>query len=87
MSWPANETAERRWLFLLELDLGTEAVLRALSPFPGQGAEVSRLELETRNGRARLAVEAGGLDHDRAALLQRRLAQVAAVRSVTAGWR
>ena len=88
MSWPADHGgAGRNWLFLLEVESGTDALLRALSPFPAQGAQVARMALEVNGDTARLEVEAHGLDSDKAAYLRSRLQQVTSVRSVAAGWR
>lgn len=88
MTWPANDDgAGRNWLFLLEMASGTDILIKALSPFPAQGAEVARMALQVEGDVARLEVEATGLTADKAAHLHKRLQQVAAVRSVAAGWR
>lgn len=90
MSWPAN-TADpsppRAWRFLIELDAGSDALVRTLGPFAHQGAEILRLTLAPSESAVRLEVEAGGLDPGRADHLRRRLAGMPAVRSVSAGWR
>ncbi|RAK52482.1 hypothetical protein [Phenylobacterium deserti] len=88
MTWPANDSgATRNWLFLVEMEDGADALLRALGPFPAQGARVARMAMEVSGDIARLEVEANGLDEERAAYLRTRLQQLASVRSVAAGWR
>lgn len=78
---------DRRWLFVVEMEPGGDTLLRALTPFPVQGAQVTRLDLRTGDGVARLEIEAAGLCGGRAGRLQARLQGLAGVRSVASGWR
>lgn len=89
MTWPSNAAgrAEQRWLFVIELDEGTEALLRTLASFPAQGAQVATMALHREAGLARLEVTATGLDELRASHLRTRVAALACVRSVGMGWR
>ena len=48
-----GEVEDRRWLFVVEMEPGGDSLLRALTPFPVQGAEVTRLDLQTDGGLAR----------------------------------
>jgi hypothetical protein len=82
-----REPAERRWIFVLEMAAGGDLLLRALSPFPVQGAAVTRLDLRTEGGLSRLEIETGGLPSHRAEHLHARLQALAGVRSVACGWR
>jgi hypothetical protein len=79
--------AERRWLFVVEMSPGGDGLLRALNPFQVQGAEVTRVEMRTDGGEARLEIEAAGLCGDRAERLHARLQTLKGVRSVACGWR
>jgi hypothetical protein len=87
MSGEKRKPAERRWVFVLEMAAGGDLLLRALSPFPVQGAEVTRLDLHTEGDLARLEIETDGLPAHRAEHLQSRLRTLAGVRSVACGWR
>jgi len=82
-----REPAERRWIFVLEMAAGGDLLLRALSPFPVQGAAVTRLDLRTEGGLSLLEIETGGLPPHRAEHLHARLQTLAGVRSVACGWR
>lgn len=77
----------RRWVFVLEMAAGGDLLLRALSPFPVQGAAVTRLDLRTDGEAARLEIETDDLPAQRADHLQSRLRALAGVRSVACGWR
>ncbi len=77
----------RCWLFVVEMDPGGDGFLRALAPFPVQGAEVTRLDLRADGDLARLEIEAQGLCGGRAGRLQARLQTLTGVRSVACGWR
>ncbi|MBU1378191.1 MAG: hypothetical protein KKE02_12415 [Alphaproteobacteria bacterium] len=87
MSGDKRSLPERRWVFVLEMATGGDLLLRALSPFPVQGAEVTRLDLQTVGGLARLEIETDGLGAKRAEHLHARLQALAGVRSVACGWR
>jgi hypothetical protein len=87
MSAEKPSLSQRRWVFVLEMAAGGDLLLRALAPFPVQGAEVTRLDLQTAGGLARLEIETGGLPAQRAEHLQSRLRTLAGVRSVACGWR
>lgn len=87
MSGEKRSPPERRWLFVVEMAAGGDNLLRALSPFPIQGAEVTRLDLQTRDGAARLEIETEGLAAQRAEYLRARLQALTGVRSVACGWR
>lgn len=78
---------ERRWLFVVEMASGGDSLLRALNPFQVQGAEVTRVEMRTAGGTARLEIEAAGLCGDRAGRLHARLRALKGARSVACGWR
>lgn len=82
-----GEVEDRRWLFVVEMEPGGDGLLRALTPFPVQGAEVTRLDLRTDGGLARLEIEAAGLCGGRAGRLQARLQALKGVKSVACGWR
>lgn len=79
--------ADRKWLFVLEMAAGADGLLRALTPFPVQGAEVTRVNLQTTGGLARLEIETDGLPAHRAEHLRARLQTLSGVRSVACGWR
>lgn len=87
MSGEKRVPPERRWVFVLEMAAGGDLLLRALSPFPVQGADVTRLDLQTDGDLARLEIETGSLPPRRAEHLQSRLRALAGVRSVACGWR
>lgn len=87
MSGEKRSLPDRRWLFVVEMAAGGDNLLRALAPFPVQGAEVMRLDLQTDGGLARLEIETGGLAGARAEHLRARLQALAGVRSVACGWR
>lgn len=87
MSGEKRGLPERKWLFVLEMAAGGDLLLRALSPFPVQGAEVTRVDLQTDGDLARLEIETGGLGAQRAEHLRTRLQALAGVRSVACGWR
>ncbi|WP_296595022.1 hypothetical protein [Phenylobacterium sp.] len=78
---------ERKWLFVVEMAAGGDALLRALAPFPVQGADVQRVDLHTEGPTARLEIETAGLGAHRAEHLRARLQALAGVRSVACGWR
>jgi hypothetical protein len=78
---------ERKWVFVLEMAAGGDLLLRALAPFPVQGAEVTRVDLQTMGGLARLEIETDGLPLHRADRLHARLQALTGVRSVACGWR
>lgn len=82
-----RDRPERRWLFVVEMSAGGDTLLRALTPFPVQGAEVTRLDLQTEGGDARLEIETKGLPAQRAEHLRARLQTLTGVRSVACGWR
>ena len=52
---------DRKWVFVLDMAAGGDLLLRALAPFPVQGAEVIRLDLQTDGDCARLEIETQGL--------------------------
>ncbi|TAJ70507.1 MAG: hypothetical protein EPO51_18460 [Phenylobacterium sp.] len=87
MSGEKRSLPGRRWVFVLEMAAGADLLLRALAPFPVQGAEVTRVDLQTADGLARLEVETDGLASQRAEHLRARLQGLAGVRSVACGWR
>jgi hypothetical protein len=93
MTWPANAPVamglpqEGRHIFLIEMDAGPDALLRALGPFALHEATVVGLDIEHRDGRQTLRVEATGLCRDLAARLGRKLQALPAVRGVGTGWR
>jgi len=87
MSSGKRDLPERRWLFVVEMAAGGDTLLRALTPFPVQGAAVLRLDLRTDGDRARLEVETEGLPAQRAEHLRARLQALAGVTSVGCGWR
>ena len=87
MSAEKQGLPERRWLFVLEMAAGGDTLLRALTPFPVQGAAVMRLDLQTAGDRARLEIETDGLPAHRAEHLRARLQTLAGVSSVACGWR
>lgn len=87
MSGEKREPPGRRWVFVLEMAAGGDLLLRALSPFPVQGAAVTRLDLQTEGGLARLEIETDSLPPHRAEHLHARLQALAGVRSVACGWR
>jgi hypothetical protein len=87
MSAEKQGAPDRRWVFVLEMASGGNLLLRALAPFPVQGAEVTRLDLTTQGEMARLEIETGGLAAHRAQHLHARLQTLAGVRSVASGWR
>lgn len=87
MSSAKPSPPERKWVFVLEMAVGGDLLLRALAPFPVQGAEVTRLDLQTDGDHARLEIEADGLGDKRAYHLRARLQALAGVRSVACGWR
>lgn len=95
MTWPANSPAATvipfpqggRHIFLIEMDAGPDALLRALGPFALHEATVTDLALEHRDGRQTLRVEATGLCRDLAARLGRKLESLPIVRTVGLGWR
>lgn len=87
MSGQKRSLPDRKWVFVLDMAAGGDLLLRALAPFPVQGAEVTRLDLQTDGGRARLEIETQGLAAKRAELLHARLQALAGVRSVACGWR
>jgi len=87
MSGDKRGVPERRWLFVVEMAAGGDSLLRALAPFPVQGAEVRRLDLQTEGELARLEIETDGLGAQRAEHLRARLQALAGVRSVACGWR
>lgn len=78
---------DRKWVFVLEMAAGGDLLLRALAPFPVQGAEVTRLDLQTTGDTSRLEIETHGLAINRAHLLHARLQALAGVSSVACGWR
>lgn len=87
MSDEKRSLPDRKWVFVLDMAAGGDLLLRALAPFPVQGAEVTRVDLQTEGGRARLEVETQGLPARRAEHLHARLQTLAGVRSVACGWR
>jgi hypothetical protein len=95
MTWPANARPatvlpfpdEGRHIFLIEMDAGPDALLRALGPFALHEATVTGLDLERRDGRQTLRVEAMGLRRELAARLGRKLEALPVVRTVGLGWR
>ena len=95
MTWPANAPAAAvipfpqggRHIFLIEMDAEPDALLRALGPFALHEATVTGLDLEHRDGRQTLRVEAVGLCRDLAARLGRKLEALPVVRTVGLGWR
>jgi hypothetical protein len=91
MTWPANAAAAfpegGRHIFLIEMENGAEALLRALGPFALHEAVVTALDLEHREGRQTLRVEATGLCGGLAARLGRKLEALPVVRAVGLGWR
>lgn len=95
MTWPANAPTAMvvpfpeggRHVFLIEMDAEPDALLRALSPFALLAATVTSLDLEHRNGRQTLRVEATGICRDLAARLGRKLEALPVVRTVGLGWR
>lgn len=87
MTGEKPSSPERKWLFVLEMATGGDILLRALAPFPVQGAEVTRLALQTEGAFARLEIETGGLGARRADHLRARLQALAGVQSVACGWR
>lgn len=87
MSGEKRGLPDRRWLFVVEMAAGGDNLLRALAPFPVQGAEVMRLDLQTDGDLARLEIETDGLAAARAEHLRARLQALASVRSVACGWR
>lgn len=87
MSEEKRSLPDRKWVFVLDMAAGGDLLLRALAPFPVQGAEVIRVDLQTNGGRARLEIETQGLAAPRAEHLHARLQALAGVRSVACGWR
>jgi len=87
MNGEKRDLPERKWLFVLEMASGGDLLLRTLAPFPVQGAEVTRLDLQTDGADARLEIETNGLAAHRAEHLRARLQTLAGVRSVACGWR
>ena len=87
MSGEKRSLPDRKWVFVLEMAACGDLLLRALAPFPVQGAEVTRLDLQTDGDRARLEIETVGLASQRAEHLRMRLQALAGVRSVACGWR
>ena len=87
MSAEKRSLPDRKWVFVLDMAAGGDLLLRALAPFPVQGAEVTRLDLQTDGGRARLEIETHGLAPGRAEHLHARLQALAGVTSVACGWR
>lgn len=87
MSAGKQSPPERKWVFVLEMAAGGDGLLRALAPFPVQGAQVIRLDLQTEGPDARLEIQTDSLAASRAELLHARLQAIAGVRSVACGWR
>jgi len=87
MSAEKRSLPDRKWVFVLEMAAGGDLLLRALAPFPVQGAEVTRVDLRTDGDGARLEIETHGLAAARAEHLHARLQALAGVRSVACGWR
>lgn len=74
-------------VFLIEMDAAPDALLRVLGPFALQGAMVTGLDLNRREGRMELRIEAEGVEAQAADQLGRRLEALPIVRTVGVGWR
>jgi len=82
------KTETRRcWIYVLEMDIGVDVIVRALAQFPGQGAEITRLNLQTDGPIACLEIQAESLADDRAEQLRLSLAQLAGIRHLSCGLR
>lgn len=86
MTWPANDGDVGRHVFLIEMDAGPDALVRALGPFALHEARVVGLGLDHGDDRMRLRVEAAGVCADLARRLGLKLEALPAVRAVGVGW-
>lgn len=86
MSWPSNGGGEGRHVFLIEMDAGPDALMRALGPFALHEAKVVGLGLDHGDERMRLRVEAAGVCADLARRLGLKLEALPSVRAVGVGW-
>jgi hypothetical protein len=78
---------QTRWRFLVDAHVGSDTLIRVLTPFAVQGAELCDVTL-TRTARGlSISLEVEGLGHGRAELLLRRLEALPVVRHVGLGWR
>lgn len=73
--------------FLIQARPEADIVLRVLTPFAVQGAQILSLAAEQGPGATSIRLEAGGLDADVAGQLVARLRAMPAVTTVGLGWR
>jgi hypothetical protein len=76
-----------RWRFVVEAHPDCDALIRVLTPFAVQGAELTEVVLAQAAGGLSISVEAAGLDRVRAETLLRRLEGLPVVRRIGLGWR
>lgn len=79
--------AQTRWRFLIEADAIADALIRVLTPFAVQGADLAEVTLARAEGGLAIRIEAEGLDARRAQILLRRLEALPVVRRAGLGWR
>jgi hypothetical protein len=79
--------AATRWRFLVEAHAEADALVRVLTPFAVQGAQLIEVRLDRAGGDLAIHVEAEGLEAVRAETLMRRLEGLPVVRRVGLGWR
>jgi hypothetical protein len=75
-----------RWSFLIDAHPESDALIRILTPFAVQAADLTDVALSRANGGLRIRVDAEGLSRERAETLLHRLEGLAVVRRVGLGW-
>ena len=80
--------AGRRHCFLVETGPGADVLVRVLTPFAVQGADLAEVTLlQSPDGGLSIRIESEGLDEVRAETLLRRVQGLPIVRRVGLGWR
>ena len=87
MTNASESPAERDWIFVLDMAADVELVLRTLAPFPGEGAQLRRLNLQTDGGIARLEIQVSGLQNATAERLGRVFQAMSGMQHVSFGTR
>ena len=75
-----------RWRFLVEAHAEPDALVRVLTPFSVQGAQLVEVTLDRVDGGLAIRIESEGLEAVRAETLLRRLEGLPVVRRVGLGW-
>lgn len=82
-----RHTAHRRHCFVVEAVEAPDTLVRVLTPFAVQGAQLASVALDALDGAVRIRIEADGLDTERTETLVRRLRGLPPVTAVAVGWR